>query len=167
MMKNFKALLLIFLGLIIASGISLAADPPKEDKFGNYPVGTVLNPKTGKPMTAQEIQAAERSAAEFKMEEIHRKAEEERQKQEAERLRQEEERRRQEEAARQPRCNDYQYYGPNARPRAAQVGGYECPPAYHCHRNGILYECRIDSGVDENTVVTASGGRCFWSYCAD
>ena len=166
-MKNFRILFLMFLGLALVAGTAVAADPPKRDKFGHYPPGTVVNPKTGLPMTAQEIQAAERSAMEFKEEEIRRKAEEERKRQEAERQRQEAERQRQEEAARQPRCNDYQYFGPNARPRAAQAGGYECPPAYHCHRNGILYECRIDSGVDENTVVTASGGRCFWSYCAD
>ena len=168
-MKNFKTLLLIFLGLIIASGISLAADPPKKDNRGYYPPagtapsylsGTVINPKTGKPMTAQEIQATEQAAKEFKLEEARRLAEAERQRQEAERLRQEE-------AARQPRCSDFEYVGPNARPSEVPAGGYQCPPGYYCHRNGILYECRSKTGIDANTVMTANDPRCFWSFCAD
>ena len=159
-MKNFKILLFLFLGLALVAGTAVAADPPKKDKFGNYPAGTVINPKTGKPMTAQEIQAAEQATKEFKLEEARRLAEAERQRQEAERLRQEE-------AARQPRCSDFEYVGPNARPSEVPAGGYQCPPGYYCHRNGILYECRSKTGIDANTVMTANDPRCFWSFCAD
>ena len=54
-MKNFKIFFFLFLGLALVAGTAVAADPPKKDKFGNYPPGTVLNLKTGLPMTQQEI----------------------------------------------------------------------------------------------------------------
>ena len=170
-MKKFKTLLFLFLNLALVAGTAVAADPPKKDKFGNYPpagtapsylAGTVINPKTGKPMTQQEIQAAEQAAKEFKLEEARRLAEAERQRQKAERQRQEE-------AARRPRCSDFEYVGPSARPVSGGPTGYQCPPGYDSHMNGPLCECRwgLDFGNphDPNFVIYADQQWCRFSSC--
>ena len=155
-MKNSRFFVFTFLGLFVAIGITFAADTPSYnrkdatpllDTNGNpAPPGSVINTKTGRAYTPEELQ---RMSGEAKMDKLRlqREAEEaarqaaERFRQEEERRRQEEERRRQEEAAR-PRCSLYRYYGPNARPEPAGGDNLQCPPAYQCHWNGPFLECR-------------------------
>ena len=167
-MKTLKIILFVGLSFAIVSGAAVAADPPKKDKLGYYPpagtapsylAGTVINQKTGKPMTAQEIQAAK----EFQLEEARRLAEAERQRLEAERLRQEEERRRQE--ARGPVCPDFEYVGANARPVSGGPTGWQCPPGYDPHMSGLLCECRWGWPGYPDVIVYTNEGNCRYAPC--
>ena len=147
-MKNSRFFIFTFLGLLVAAGITFAANTPNYrkdaapllDTNGNpAPPGSIINTKTGRAYTPEELQ---KMSAETKMEKLRLQQElAERIRQEEERRRQEEERRRQEEAAR-PRCSLYRYYGPNARPEPAGGDNLQCPPAYQCHWNGPFFECR-------------------------
>ena len=61
------------------------------------------------------------------------------------------------------RCADFSYQGDTTSP-VPKDGGHVCRPGYHCHANGIFFECRW-SGGDPEQIMTAVDPGCRHDVC--